>query len=588
MIAFWEPFEIDLGKTGPGDLEEPMIRRRGSLVKSAGSVPKSFAIRAKTGLRRPRHVAIRGRLVLGFSLVEVLIAVTILSITGLGFILAFRQSGAKQEAFSSEHFSAMFITQKIFEDIGSRLRENPHYFNELEKENGEVRKVVDDRDGFFHLLENTDDFTYLDETQDEPISPKTAALFQQYNGFSYSVDVVPGSDPGTGDKIPGLLTVSIAVFWTEKQGAEREYRVSHQVQGFDESLFRRDTTKGFETFDEDEVSRNLWEICSPGSMPARPTFKSFIDLNRGDPGLVFDLAVLVRLSVLCENVNEKYNAEILDLTASRDAIAGSFDPKMIARSAVLQEKLAKAFEEKASFQVGFAFLALPSVLFLQGKSFDENSMGSLVSPVVDDVARYVWKTSFVAERILYDFEVARSLYASLLRPPYKDGVSQRKITTISRKVLDLYKMVALIDSGTKRSSDHMQEVKGFLDFLNQQFKGRQPHFVKFLNTEYQICTTIDTLLDFYGGKQGVGGQLCDLGNSPQVLDEIYMHIPNSGDLGVAPRTAGKPTLEPTPGTPAAEMEEQGKTIRTVGGGRKTTWSKGGSSGTGTGQTTGSP
>ena len=58
----------------------------------------------------------------GNSLLEVIIALTILMISALGLITVFRSGGTKGLSFSSEHFTAMFLSQKIVEDINFRCR----------------------------------------------------------------------------------------------------------------------------------------------------------------------------------------------------------------------------------------------------------------------------------------------------------------------------------------------------------------------------------------------------------------------------------------------------------------------------------
>ena len=70
---------------------------------------------------RPRIWAARQ----GMSLLEVLIAVSILVAGVLYMVLAFRGGASKQESFSSEHFTAMFLAQKMLEDINDQVVVNP-------------------------------------------------------------------------------------------------------------------------------------------------------------------------------------------------------------------------------------------------------------------------------------------------------------------------------------------------------------------------------------------------------------------------------------------------------------------------------
>ncbi len=479
----------------------------------------------------------------GFTLVEVLVAITILVCTGLAAILVFRQGGGKTETFSAEHYSAMFLTQKIFEDIGSRLRENPHFFGELKKmTSGDLRTVVKDPDGFFHLLDNTEGFSYLDETQDGPISEQqNGSLFRQLKDFRYSVTATPGVEPKSGTPIPGLLEVKAGIYWKESGGAEKEYHVSHLVQGFDESVFKPSSENDSPTLPEEDIVLNLWEV-SGVTPPADKSFDGFMAQNGGDWEVVFDIGTMIRVWVLCENINEQYNSKILTEAATRDAAKAVGDQKSLAKAAVHQEAIARMFEEKASYQAGIFLLGLPCVFSLSSQSFDQSTMGSLLTQAVDSFAPYFWKDAFLPKRIVYDFEASRALYESLLKPPYKDALSQRKITTIARKVVDLYKMVTLIEAGTPSRGNHLSELQSFLNFLNRQFIGKQPHFVSYLNAEFQVCSSLETLRSFYGGKEGLAGKLKDLGTCHEVLKEIYASIPPGYSFGVGQTETGSLTV----------------------------------------------
>jgi prepilin-type N-terminal cleavage/methylation domain-containing protein len=117
----------------------------------------------------------------GLTLTEVLIALLLLSIAFTAIITVFR-SATLESAFTVEHYTAMFLAQKILEDINARVRHNPHTFTDLiAKGIGTPEPVVEGRSRYFRLLENTNNYGYLSEADDEPI--REGPLFEQLKGF---------------------------------------------------------------------------------------------------------------------------------------------------------------------------------------------------------------------------------------------------------------------------------------------------------------------------------------------------------------------------------------------------------------------
>ncbi len=461
----------------------------------------------------------------GFSLVEILVAMVILVTSGMGLILVFRQGGARSEAFSAEHYSAMFIAQKIFEDLNSRIQENPHYFNHL-RENDSIpqRTVVNDSDGFFRLIQNKVRLDFFDESEDLPITDDAGAAFRQLKTFSYSMDVFRGCDPETGNEIPGLLDVKITVYWKDKGGIDQQYEIRQIVQGNDQNVFKEADPAKFPEFASDAIAKSLWSACGGTEETAPRSFEEFMSKNQGDRELVLAVGTLVHLWAVAEAANLKYNDGIDQIRRKRDLAAASGEPGTY-DAAIFQEKAARLFEEKAAVQAALFARALPAVRKLAGKTLSRTDLGEEIFKAVDSVAGYVWKASFLPERIAFDFDASRALLGELLSPAYKKGFSGRKVGPILCRIVDLHKMGFFLAKEVGMKEARLKELKELLGSLNSKLKGRQPHFLEFLNMEFQICTSMETLEAYFGGESGMAGILSTIGASRETLQTIYRGFP---------------------------------------------------------------
>jgi len=463
----------------------------------------------------------------GFSLLEVLIAVSIFVGAGLGLIQVMRQGGMRNEGFSAGHYSAMFVAQKVFEDINSRVGENPHFFQELVKKQFDGKaSVVDGQSPFFRLLDNTSNLNLLDPTEDAPLTKDSGSIYLQLKNYDCEVLTAPGWDPKTGNPVPNLLEVNVIITWKEPGSTqEQDYRLSQMIHGFDPACFADSPYKLMQGIPPDIVGKTLWLTFASQTMPASATFDAFMQQNQGDRDAVLAVGNILTALSRADDTNEKVNAAIASLTSQRDLALVSTNPLEKIRAADFQKRIADLFAQKASFQMAAFAPVLGALDKLESKNIDAPTLGTKLMGGADELAARIWKASWINLRIAYDFQAANAVYFSLLKAPYKDLIPERKIVPSLRTMVELQKVAILLNQGEYDLPKRVSELKSLLNFLSDQFRGRQPYFIDYLNTEYQICSTPDTIENYFGGLNGFAGALEGVRDCGDDLRNLYMNIP---------------------------------------------------------------
>lgn len=169
--------------------------------------------------RRPRP---------GFSLVEVLVALSIL-FTAITFFLVAIRGHETEGRKTAQYLNAVMVAQKVVDDIDNRCRENLHAVEEMTGLAGGGR-VVDGGSPLFRYLEDTNANGRIDD--DLAIVASAGSIYQQLKDFGFRVTF----ERGYGN---GLARARVTVLW-EDRGRPRSYEMVQVVQDLpariDESL----------------------------------------------------------------------------------------------------------------------------------------------------------------------------------------------------------------------------------------------------------------------------------------------------------------------------------------------------------------
>jgi len=497
-------------------------------VMKIEEIKKKTAKRRKAGIDDPKFPLPRhnpdpwqrspgGRKV-GVSLLETIVALSILAVFAFGIIQVFRQSGIRGENFSSEHFTAMFICQKVLEDINTRVQENPHFFDQLvASASGEVDQVVDGKSAYFDLLENTINFSYLDPAEDRAIDSRYEAAYRQLKDFKIQVECrldVP-ADPVTGQPFRDLIEVIVTVFWNDVSGNQK-YSVSQYLHGVSKLTFENLSSPQLEPYKEADAAWGLWWWLASGSVPTPPTFSSFMSYNDGgDPKVVKAVGDVLYFSLFARKIGLTYGNYLQDARTKRDqCLASASDDKK--RAALYQERIGQLYEQKAAELFGTAARIRSSVQFLLEAPLSESTLGPKIFQARNNLRGRCWSVNLNIEEIQNSFAAAEDEYLKLQENPYKADYPERKVTLTIRRILDIEKIGVIILKGSGDLGDSLTQLQNRISAFNDSFRGLQPVFVDYLVQEAGICRSLDSLEAYFGGSTGFTGliqQVMDIKDS---------------------------------------------------------------------------
>ncbi len=148
----------------------------------------------------------------GFSLVEVLVVLFIFALIGTMFISIVR-SASRESDFGAEHFAALQVSQKVFEDCAQEIAVNPYGLDFLG--NSPQGKPVTVNDGNSPLFVLIEDRNPRDGKIDPSgINPAMVPIYDQMRGFTLDLKTVRGV--AANDK--GLCHSEAFIQWPAKTG----------------------------------------------------------------------------------------------------------------------------------------------------------------------------------------------------------------------------------------------------------------------------------------------------------------------------------------------------------------------------------
>jgi len=159
----------------------------------------------------------------GVSLVELLIAMTILSMAAAPLYLVFTNA-AKNTGDGGRAVQATFLAQKVLEEIKASCRRNSHTLGELPAL-GEFRVV---QDSSISIFETIPECIRSIHGEGRPIGPGSP-FHDSYQNFLVRLRIDDGMNRGLGGKYRFWMVVE--VFWKDN-GKDRQVRLKGLVETF--------------------------------------------------------------------------------------------------------------------------------------------------------------------------------------------------------------------------------------------------------------------------------------------------------------------------------------------------------------------
>ncbi|RCK78855.1 MAG: hypothetical protein OZSIB_1005 [Candidatus Ozemobacter sibiricus] len=463
---------------------------------------------------RPIRLLLRVRR--GLTLLEILIAMSILVASALVLITAFRHGGMSGESFSAEHFTAMFLAQKVIEDINDRVAVNPHYFTALmHAAQGRPLPVVDGQSPYFRLLENTQGFGTLLTGEDDPIVKASGQLYEQLKNFTCQVDTSFVKDPNDQWRpIPNLLQVTVTIGWKDKEGRTQSYRLGQMIQGIDTDALKSVQPDLVPDFSDEIAIKALYQFLDPTKRPTNYEWAGFLAENQGgEVNVLRPLGAILAGLLMCETTCREYDAVIRKAKDMLNKLGKKGKPSVVAK---WREHLARLREQKAA-SLFYIFARMAN---------DIKRMTQFVPPIGE--ARlgkklYAIRLKLTGVPVLLlnhlvkislSFAAAEASYREILLPPHP-GVTPSRRIAMTHHWLDLRKMGLLMaDQWNLEPAKRLAEHQKMLRTLIAAYEGRQPGFVEYLRREQEIAATMTAL------KSELAGLAAHIKRSLGVSDQL--------------------------------------------------------------------
>lgn len=314
------------------------------------------------------------------TLTEVCIAVALLALA-FGSIVVFYRNATLETSFTSEHFTAMFLAQKVLEDINSRVKIDPYFYTELiQNASGKEEPVVGNNcSKYFRLIENTKNFSSLSLEDDEPIS--SGELYEQLKNFTVQVSSSFVENPSTNQPYENLLKIDIFIRWpTKGSNIKREYKLSQYLYGINDSLYQTFPKIKLSEVEKAQIEQGSLEYLAYLFGYPKESFSLSLLQTKFDDSLLQDLLDLGLIGYILKlglEVEDKYKSKIESLEHVQNLYKNKQEISDKLKNLDLQISIANLYEEKA-FQLIHLLLCIKEPL--------ENLLNSL-SKKSDYIAR---------------------------------------------------------------------------------------------------------------------------------------------------------------------------------------------------------
>ena len=474
----------------------------------------------------------------GITLLEILVAFALLVFSFVVLITTFQGAG-KENTFTSEHYTAMFLAQKILEDINQRIVDNPHFFTQLIQDaEGDAAPVVEGASKYFRLLENTKNFNLLLPGEDEPIIK--GDLYEQLKPFKAQVSTRFHNDPVTGQTMANLIWVNISITWASKEGYPKEYRITQLLQGTSDDFFKELPSATLSAEAQSALDKrgiaglarilasdvSIFENAVPGQF-------ALSDLVRESPGAqqdaVLDIARMVELIGGTFARDESISADVEPLEVERDKLRwvlqvsskSASDRESCLKFLDYQKRIADLFQQKAVMHVNSLVLLKPILPRLAVIFANPECLGTRISMYFPTLMAILDSSSKMASLAAMGFGTAEKCYLTLVNPPIFSVLPRRKEPDLMRRVIDIQKIGVLKERKDGDAVKLLDSLSRNLDLFHQKFYGQHPNFTDFLEEEKKQASSLGKFRETYSGINEVFKFLNELsGQATQIEKSV--------------------------------------------------------------------
>lgn len=437
-----------------------------------------------------------------FSLFEALVAAALLAVIGLAVIGALSQS-AREARTTSDYSLALFMSQKVVEELIQETYENPHAGETLRALDGARVGVDSPFNPFFAALDDiAPPYGRIDVGPDLGVDARAPVMHRLYREF----DLVTTASPAPVASLPGqpqiLEELGVGYRWPGLKAEERRFDLPltlvkphvaplappalvHDLPGMDVAI------------------RSALYSTTPGNQD----LTAFVAGFGGDLAAVRDVGAVVVVTSLAVSLGAVMGTHITTGEAALPP-GGADDPD--ARVAV-----ARLYESRAAA----AWQALLHARDPGGRMSTSLTAAQLGgSARVAPNALFLRLSEAIRLRATFDFDTARALehYLAarrLLRPLVTRPYWQY---TLDRKILELAKLRVMY-----AETDDVQFVNAWIDELLGLYRGRNRAVTAFLAREKAACTGLAGVQAMH---PTIAARVADLKASETALRQLQARV----------------------------------------------------------------
>lgn len=397
----------------------------------------------------------------GFSLLEVLIAGALLAVVGLAVVGAVSQS-AREVKTTSDYSLALFLSQKIAEELIQGAAENPHAEEAWRAVDGVSLDVENPLNPYFAGLEDiAAPWGRIDVGPDLGVDARAPALHRLYRDFDLTL-------AATAAPQAGVEQLTIEYRWPGLKSESRSFAfpllVAKPTVACTATPLIAQDLPGL-----DAAVRALLYQNAGG--PA--DLVSFVSGAGASLSAVRDVGGIVVVTAYAEGDTATLAS---DITTTEAALAaGPDDPELRVAAARLYEKRAVA-----SWQ---CLLYAKDPAARQSTGLAAADLGG--PAVVSATFLFTKLATAIRMRALFDHDTARALahYVAARRQLPSLGARPYWQYALERKVLELAKLRVMA-----AESNDVTFVNAWIDALLAQYRGRNRAVTQYLVQEKLACT----------------------------------------------------------------------------------------------------
>jgi hypothetical protein len=411
----------------------------------------------------------------GIVLLEALVAAGILAVIGLA-VLGALTSSAKEVKTTSEYSLALFLSQKIAEDVVQSANEDFHFEEELLSINGSRIGVASSAHPYFAALEDSNGtLGLLEPGTDLSVTPIDPSLFRLYREYGLTINSSNGAIPNVPGSPQALCNVELHYDWPKDRNGDRDFRfplvVPRAIIAQPGSPALAQDIPGLHA----AVATTLYPTVS-GSLPAVVTAVG------GNLPIVQDIGSIV---VLMGSQSDQESAASTVLTTLELQVPSS--PPNPSQDAEVEIIIGKLYERQAAL-IWQTLLYLKDPAVRNATTLTATDLGnkSKYSPL--EVTGKICQSAGLWRAFTVDLACAINAYTRARG--FMNGPTLRyyRRMMLDRKIVELLELKALTDQ-----SPDLTYLQGYLTFLLDFYSGHVRSFTDYVVREQPNVASLSQL-----------------------------------------------------------------------------------------------